>query len=66
MLGAILLVLIGSADLARAGISAPLGRVLAVAIAWLTVVVLAAFGLGIDGWWPCVGIVVTSGSPFFG
>ncbi|GGK86195.1 hypothetical protein GCM10007382_02770 [Salinibacterium xinjiangense] len=60
MLGAILLVLIGSADLARAGISAPLGRVLAVAVAWLAVVLLATLGLGIAGWWVAIPVLMAS------
>lgn len=60
MLGAILLILIGSADLARAGISSSLGRVLAVAGMWLAVVLLAAFGLGIDGWWIAIPVLLGS------
>lgn len=58
MLGAILLVLIGSADLARSGISSTLGRVVAIVIAWLAVILLATLGLGIAVWWVAIPVLL--------
>jgi hypothetical protein len=58
MLGAVLLVLIGSADLVRSGISATTGRVVAIVIAWVAVILLTTVGLGIAGWWVAIPVLL--------
>lgn len=58
MLGAILLILIGSADLARSGIVSFAGRVAAVTLGWVAVVLVAVAGLGIPLWWIAIPVIL--------
>jgi hypothetical protein len=60
MLGAILLALIGGADLARAGIQATVGRVVAVGTWWSAVVLVGGFGLGIPAWSLAIPVLLAS------
>lgn len=60
MLGAILLVLIGSADLIRVGIVSRVGRAVTIVIVWAVVVILAITGLGIAAWWITIPILLAA------
>lgn len=60
MLGALLLVLIGSADLVRVGIASPARRAVAIAVLWLVTVILAAAGLGLALWWIAIPLVLAA------
>lgn len=58
MLGAILLILIGCADLARAGIPSTVGRLATIVLVWAGVLTLALLGLGIPVWWVLIPLAL--------
>lgn len=60
MLPAILLTLIGSADLVRSGFHSTSVRLVLIGLSWIAVVTVAMFGLGVPVW--CVGITVALAS----
>ncbi|MGV8896032.1 MAG: hypothetical protein ACOH10_12810 [Rhodoglobus sp.] len=60
MLGAILLILIGSADLARVGIASRFVCGVTIAALWSVVVILAMGGLGIAPWWIAIALVLAA------
>lgn len=58
MLGAILLILIGSADLARANVSRRIRWVAVVVLVWMVVIVSAVAGLGVSIWWVAIPVAL--------
>ena len=61
MLGALLLILIGSADLARANVSRRIRWVSLVVLVWIVVVVVAVAGLGVSIWWVAIPLALALG-----
>lgn len=63
IIGALVLVVIGSADVIRAGLRrAPLPvTILAIGLVWAAVLVLAATGLGVPVWWLAVPLLLGLG-----
>lgn len=60
MLTAILLILIGGADLARSAIASKAGRSVTIGSGWVAVLVLAAAGLGVPVWCLVIPVVLAS------